>query len=152
MKKAILLLTFIFLLSGCYDYQEVNNLGIISAIGIDYEDDKYIITLEILNDSGDKESSKISSYTKTNSDKSLAKAIEKTADLIADKANYIRLFCNNINYYTAYCRNFQLILSQDSGRDSEKSCGICRGQSVSPKYSSRQMPWDMISFAASSPT
>ena len=130
MKKAILLLTFIFLLSGCYDYQEVNNLGIISAIGIDYEDNKYIITLEVLNDSGDKESSKISSYTKTNSDKSLAKAIEKTADLIEDKANYTHVklmilsdsiiqdkFQTIIDYFirsTYFRENFYVISSIDS--------------------------------------
>lgn len=88
MKKIIILIISLILLSGCYDYDEINDLGIISAIGIDYKDENYIVTLEVLNDQSDKESGSISSYTKTAKSKTLAKAIEKASDLIADKANY----------------------------------------------------------------
>ena len=87
MKKIILIITLLFL-TGCYDYKEINNLGIISAIGVDYQDEEYVITLEILNDQTDKDSGKIKSYTKTSRDKSLAKAVENTADLLSDEANY----------------------------------------------------------------
>ena len=58
MKKIILIIA-LFLLTGCYDYKEINNLGIISAIGIDYQDDEYNVTLEVLNDQADKDSNKI---------------------------------------------------------------------------------------------
>ena len=88
MKKIIILILFIFTLSGCYDYKEINNLGIISAIGIDYKDDEYIVTLEILNDQIDKNSYKITSYTKTGTGKNINKAIEKAADKISNQANY----------------------------------------------------------------
>ena len=87
MKKIILIIA-LFLLTGCYDYKEINNLGIISAVGIDYQDDEYIVTLEVLNDQTDKDSNKIKTYTKTGSDRSLAKALEKAADLLSKKANY----------------------------------------------------------------
>lgn len=87
MKKIILIIT-IFLLSGCYDYTEINNLAIVSAIGIDYENDKYVVTLEILNDQLDKESTSIKAYTKTAKDKSLAIALEKTTDLLSKQVNY----------------------------------------------------------------
>lgn len=87
MKKIILLIS-LFLLTGCYDYKEINDLGIISAIGIDYQDDEYIITLEVLNDQAEKESNSIKTYTKTGKDRSLAKALEKAADLLSKKANY----------------------------------------------------------------
>ena len=86
--KKLLLIIMLFTLTGCYDYQEINNLGIISAIGIDYKNDEYIITLEVLNDQSDKESGKIESYTKTGKDKVLAKALENAADLLPKKANY----------------------------------------------------------------
>lgn len=86
--KKIILIIFLFLLSGCYDYNEINNLAIVTAIGVDYQDDKYLITLEVLNDQADKEPGSISSYIKTGSDESLAKAIEDAADKLSDQANY----------------------------------------------------------------
>ncbi len=86
--KKIFLILFLFLLTGCYDYKEINDLGIISAIGIDFKDDEYIITLEVLNDQINKQSEKVKSYTKTARDKSLAKALENTADLLSNQANY----------------------------------------------------------------
>ncbi len=87
MKKIILIIS-LFMLTGCYDYQEINDLAIISAIGIDYKDDEYIITLEVLNDQIDKDAGKLKTITKTGSDKSLAKALESAADLLSDNANY----------------------------------------------------------------
>ena len=86
--KKILLIVVLLLLSGCYDYKEINKLGIITAIGIDYKDENYIITLEVLNDQGDKDSNEVKAYTRTSEDKSLAKAVEKAADLLADEPNY----------------------------------------------------------------
>lgn len=86
--KKIILIIFLFLLTGCYDYKEINNLGIVSAIGIDFKDDEYIITLEVLNDQINKQSEKVKSYTKTAHDSSLAKAIENAADLLSNQANY----------------------------------------------------------------
>lgn len=52
MKKIILILS-IFLLSGCYDYNELTDLGIVSAMLIDYKDDKYSVNLEILDTNKD---------------------------------------------------------------------------------------------------
>ena len=86
--KKLLLLLFLFLLTGCYDYKEINNLGIVSAIGIDFKDNEYVITLEVLNDQINKQSEKVKSYTKTASDRSLAKALEDAADLLSNQANY----------------------------------------------------------------
>ncbi len=48
--KKVLLLIIILLTTGCYDYTELNNLAIVSSIGIDFQDNNYILTLEILND------------------------------------------------------------------------------------------------------
>lgn len=50
MKKIIILLIgVLFLTSGCYDYTELNELAIISAISIDYKEENYEVALEILN-------------------------------------------------------------------------------------------------------
>ena len=93
MKKILILIILLFTCTGCYDYKEINDLAIVSAIGIDYENDKYVITLEILNDQIDKDSAKITSYTKTGSGETLTKAIENAADKLSKQPlfNHIKL-------------------------------------------------------------
>ena len=63
MKKILIIILTLLLCTGCFDYKEINDLAIINAIGVDYENDEYVITLEILNDQIDKDSSKITSST-----------------------------------------------------------------------------------------
>lgn len=57
MKKILLLILCIFLLTSCSDYKELKDIDIITGIGVDYEDNEYTVTLEILKSkaSGDKE-------------------------------------------------------------------------------------------------
>lgn len=50
MKKLIFLTIICLLATGCYDYVELNDLSIISGIGIDKKDNEYEVTYEILND------------------------------------------------------------------------------------------------------
>lgn len=50
MKKITLLIISIILISGCYDYIELNELSIISMITIDKINDEYNLTFELLND------------------------------------------------------------------------------------------------------
>ena len=47
------MLIMIFFLTGCYDYKEINDLGFITAIGIDYEESTFKAAFEILDDSND---------------------------------------------------------------------------------------------------
>ena len=49
MKKLIILITIILLITGCYNYRELNDLAIIDALGIDYKDNKFLVTAQILN-------------------------------------------------------------------------------------------------------
>lgn len=49
MKKFILLIPILLLLTGCYNYRELNDLAIISAVSIKKEDTIYKITTEIVN-------------------------------------------------------------------------------------------------------
>lgn len=93
MKKILIIILTLLLCTGCFDYKEINDLAIINAIGVDYEDDEYIITLEILNDQIDKDSSKITSYTKVGHGKNLTSAIENAADKLSKQIifNHIKL-------------------------------------------------------------
>ena len=49
MKKIILSILPLLLLTGCYNYQELNKIGIISAIEIDKKDDLFKVTAQIVN-------------------------------------------------------------------------------------------------------
>jgi len=48
MKKVIILLISIFILSGCYNYLELNDLAIVDALGIDYENGTYTVTAQVI--------------------------------------------------------------------------------------------------------
>ena len=93
MKKILIIILTLLLCTGCFDYKEINDLAIINAIGVDYEKDEYVITLEILNDQIDKDSSKITSYTKVGYGKNLTSAIENAADKLSKQLifNHIKL-------------------------------------------------------------
>lgn len=47
MKKILVVISMVLLLSGCYDYRELNDMSIVTGIGIDYKDNKYIVSLEV---------------------------------------------------------------------------------------------------------
>lgn len=88
MKKILIILPILFFLTGCSDYKEVNEMAIVSGLGIDYKDDEFVLTLEVLNEKVDKNSGKISAYNRTASHSSIALALEKAADLLSHRAYY----------------------------------------------------------------
>ena len=49
MKKILCLLIIPLFLTGCYDYQELNNRAVIAGIAIDYKEEEFFVDLEILN-------------------------------------------------------------------------------------------------------
>ena len=59
MKKIWILLILPFFLTGCYDYQELNNRAVIAGIAIDYKEEEFFIDLEILNNVQAKKKMKI---------------------------------------------------------------------------------------------
>lgn len=75
MKKIFLLLLILFGITGCYDYQELNNRAIVSGIAIDYENEKYIVNYEILNNK---------KSTGSNDQSSKAYLVEGTGDTIVE--------------------------------------------------------------------
>lgn len=130
MKKIILLIITCFLLSGCYDNIELNDLAIVSSIGIDYQNNNFILTYEILNDVQTKENSANLSYTITDKGKNIANAFTNTSYKTGKKAYFSHLKIaiiseevakNKLKEITDYLlRNiditdqFQLIIAQDT--------------------------------------
>ena len=49
MKKIIVTLLIFFITTGCSNYREMNNLGIVSAFGIQIKDDKFLTTAQLIN-------------------------------------------------------------------------------------------------------
>ena len=49
MKKLILLIFLTFICTGCYNYKELNELGIVSAMGISKDGDLYNLDIQLLN-------------------------------------------------------------------------------------------------------
>lgn len=49
MKKIKYIILLLPLLSGCYNYRELNELGITTAVSIDYKDNNFILIAEVIN-------------------------------------------------------------------------------------------------------
>ena len=84
MKKIILIILVMFS-TGCYDYKELNDLAIISGIAIDYDNNNYNISLEVLNDNTKDEESYF---------------IEGNGKTINDAFYYINNKINHIPFYS----------------------------------------------------
>lgn len=76
MKKIIVLIISVLLLTGCYDNIDLNNLAIITSVGIDYIDDNFYLTYEILNDIKTENNTAMLSYTLSGSGKNISEAFE----------------------------------------------------------------------------
>lgn len=57
MKKLLILISLIFMLSGCYNYRELNDLAIVSGISISKEKNTYKIVVEVINPKKEQDSS-----------------------------------------------------------------------------------------------
>lgn len=77
MKRLLVIVSFVLLLCGCYDYRELNDMSIVSGIGIDYKDNKYIVSLEVTKSIKDGSSNEIETVIYTGEDKILADAFLK---------------------------------------------------------------------------
>lgn len=94
--KFLLILLPIFLLTGCYNYHELNQLAITSAIGIDKTEDGYRATIQVMNTqkSGSDTNSAIDQpkfITYSYEDKTMQEAFRK---IIMDSSK--RIYANHI--------------------------------------------------------
>lgn len=108
MKKIILIL-LLLTLTGCKDYTEINDLAIVSGIIIDYVDNKYEITSELI--INDKESElQILTTTSTSIDeaiKEMSKLTNKKVFIPHLKVLIItdNILKSDIDYYDYFLRN-----------------------------------------------
>ena len=82
--KKILIIIFCLLISGCNNYRELNNIAVVSALGIDYKDNMYNVSV-LVKDNVKNDENKTSIYTYEG--KSLDEAIKKIG-LLASKTLY----------------------------------------------------------------
>ena len=136
MKKFILVLTFLFLLSGCYDYKELNDYSIVTGISIDKIEDKYEVSVLISNSSKsstetDSKESNVVVYTGKGT--TLYSAF-KDIGLISPKEIYIGSFSvlilsenvaregidNVVDLFLRYPssrKSFYIVISKDKAKD-----------------------------------
>ena len=82
--KKLLIIIFCLFITGCNNYRELNNIAVVSALGIDYRDNKYEVSVLIKDNTKDgKDKSSIYSYD----GKSLDEALQKVG-LLASKTLY----------------------------------------------------------------
>ena len=109
MKKIILLIICLFFLNGCYDYVEIDDLVIISGILIDYKDNQFQITSQVLENESE---SKVKVYTnKCNMIDECISEISKLSnkDIFISHLKVLiiteNVIKNNVNYYDFFLRN-----------------------------------------------
>ena len=110
MKKIIIIMLIsIFLLSGCADYVEINDLAIISGIAIDYENDLYKLTAQLIEN--DKESKVIVLTTASSSIDEAMSEISKLSnkELFISRLKVLilsdRLIKENKDFYDYFLRS-----------------------------------------------
>ena len=79
MKKIILLFLCLFILTGCSNYYEINDLSIVSTIGIEHDEDKFKVTLELYKEVKEGNSAKEESLSITGSGKTIDEAINNSS-------------------------------------------------------------------------
>lgn len=99
--KKILLIIACLLLCSCYDYRELRDIAIITGIGVDYEDDEYTVTIEILTptpkEAGDEEKTRLVS----NSGETFIDAFKGTYTELGKEPNFSQLQMMFISESTA---------------------------------------------------
>lgn len=158
MKKIIIILC-IFILSGCSDYVEINDLGLITGISIDYKDNLYELTTQIIEN--DKESKVIVLNTKSNSIDEAMSEISKLSnkELFISHLKVLvlseRLIKSNKNYYDYFLRsskskmNFYTYIAPDD--EISDIFKIYSDKNSSSIYLDKMMDFNQNIFSSSTP-
>ncbi len=110
MKKILILTLSIFLLTACYDYQELNDRAIIVGLAVDMENNEYIVNFEVLNsqkNSSEQQGKTSTSYLAEGKDQNFAMAYQKA------------LFSLNKDAYLAHLK--ALIISEEVAKTKLKN-------------------------------
>lgn len=123
MKKIILLIISI-VITGCYNYTEINNLVLVNGIYIDYKDDKYYLKVDIdktINSSGESLSEAFRNFEESISKKAYYAHIKVIIISKEVLTNHFDEVCKYIlrnnemrnNFYLAVSNNINTIKSND---------------------------------------
>ena len=74
MRQTLIIIVSLLFISGCYDYRELNDMSVVTGIGIDYKDDMYVVSLEVTKSIKDGSSNEIETVIYSGSNKVLADA------------------------------------------------------------------------------
>ena len=94
LSKVVLLFSIILIFGGCYDYNELNSLDIISGIGLTFSDNEYKVSYEVINTNLDKDNTDSKkSFVVSGTGKNLSEAIESANSKLNKKLilNILRL-------------------------------------------------------------
>ena len=90
--KILIITLFIILITGCYNYRELNDLGITTAVGISKDGDNYNLVIEVLKtETSSNEENKIETILYESSGKTIQEALRR-AILKSPK----RLYANHL--------------------------------------------------------
>lgn len=158
MKKIIIIIC-ILILTGCSDYVEINDLGLITGISIDYKDNLYELTTQIIEN--DKESKVIVLSTKSSSIDEAMSEISKLSnkELFISHLKVLilseRLIKSNKDYYDYFLRSskskmnfYTYIASNDEISDIFK---IYEDKNSSSLYLDKMMDFNQNIFSSSTP-
>lgn len=91
MKKLILSIFSLFFITGCYDNIDLNDLNIITGIGVEYIDNEYKVTYEILNSEKSSDSISMHSFTESGKGKTISNAFDNANRYISKKPYFSHL-------------------------------------------------------------
>jgi len=74
MRKIFIIVILVLFISGCYDYRELNDMSVVTGIGIDYKDDMYVVSLEVTKSIKDGSSNETETVVYTGENRILADA------------------------------------------------------------------------------
>lgn len=158
MKKLLIILILLLTLSGC-DYKEINDLAILTGIVIDYKDNMYEITAQLV--VNDKESETLVFKTKSTSINESIAELSKLSNkeifishlkILIITENIIK---NNINFKDFFLRsskskmNFYIYLIDS--KDSDKVLSIYENLDSSAIYIEKMMKFNQNIFSSSTP-
>ena len=159
MKKILILLIMIFSLTGCKDYIEINDLAILTGIVIDYTDDMYEVTAQLI--VNDKKSNTKVFTTKSSS---INDAIAELSKL-SNKEVFIshlkvlivtdNIIKNNIDFKDYFLRsskskmNFYVYVINEDIKD--KVLNIYKENDGSSIYLEKMMKFNQNIFSSSTP-
>lgn len=159
MKKILILLIMIFSLTGCKDYIEINDLAILTGIVIDYTDDMYEVTAQLI--VNDKKSNTKVFTTKSSS---INEAIAELSKL-SNKEVFIshlkvlivtdNIIKNNIDFKDYFLRsskskmNFYVYVINEDIKD--KVLNIYNENDGSSIYLEKMMKFNQNIFSSSTP-